>query len=151
MAWVGCLDGAAIYPPGLPGSLVAEYSVDNVMTLVGTGTWILLSIGLVVGLALAIVFNLRIGIRYRSALAQKLVDLRLERMLVALGISPQEYLHHERVVDIHEQMRRCGECGNTALCDDNLQSGSVTLDSIGYCRNEQSLQKLGTRQETGAA
>lgn len=93
-------------------------------------------------LLLTIIYNVKVGARYREPLAQKLQTLRLNKMLSALGIDTYEYLHKESVVTIHEQMNRCSECANTDECDDNLSSESITADEIDFCNNEASLQDM---------
>jgi hypothetical protein len=111
---------------------------------------ILLSLLLVtfaVLLMAAIVFNFQAGMKYRKALADKLNDFRLAKMLAALGIGIEEYLSTERVVDIHTHMTRCGACENTGACDDRLAQGRISPDDIGFCNNEESLQKLARTRE----
>jgi hypothetical protein len=90
----------------------------------------------------AIVFNFKAGLRYRRALATRLDNFRLAKMLTALGIDIDEYLSTERVVDIHRQMERCGACENVGECDDRLAQGPVEAGDIGFCNNEQSLQAI---------
>ena len=100
-------------------------------------------------LMIAIVFNFKAGLRYRRALAEQLDNFRLARMLGALGIDIDEYLSTERVVDIHAQMTRCGACENMGECDEKLTAGNISSDDIGFCNNEQSLQKLARAREQG--
>jgi len=99
-----------------------------------------------VSLFLAIVFNVRVGIKYREPLAKKLDTLRLSKMLSALGISTTEYLHTENIVTINEQMERCSECVNTEECDDNLSKDTIDVDGIDYCNNESSLKDILTKK-----
>ncbi|MGB5177762.1 MAG: DUF6455 family protein [Gammaproteobacteria bacterium] len=93
-------------------------------------------------LPLAIVFNTRAGMKYRQGIAAQLEQLRLGKMLTALGIDTDSYLSRERVVDIREQMQRCNQCDNTVECDTRLAEGAVDTDDISYCNNEASLQKI---------
>ena len=103
-------------------------------------------------LMVAIVFNFRAGQKYRRALAEQLDNFRLAKMLTALGIDIDEYLSTERVVDIHTQMTRCGACENVGECDEKLAGGSISVGNIGFCNNEQSLQKLArAHEQTGTA
>ncbi len=95
-----------------------------------------------VSLFLAIIFNMKAGIKYREPLARKLHTLRLGKMLSALGVNTVEYLHTESVVTINEQMDRCAECVNTEECDDNLSTNNVSLNEIDFCNNESSLKSL---------
>jgi hypothetical protein len=94
-----------------------------------------------VSLFLAIIFNVKAGIKYREPLAKKLHMLRLSKMLSALGISTFEYLHTESLVTINEQMDRCSECTNTDECDDNLSS-NIDINHIDFCNNESSLKNM---------
>jgi len=96
----------------------------------------------------AIVFNTRAGMKYRQRFAEQLQQLRLGKMLTALGIDTDHYLSSERVVDIREQMERCNNCGNTGECDTRLAEGAVAADSIDYCNNEATLRKI-TGQHKG--
>lgn len=95
----------------------------------------------------AIIYNVKIGARYREPLAQKLETLRLNKMLSALGIDTYEYLHKESVVTIHEQMNRCSECANTDECDDNLEANAIDASNIEFCNNESSLKDLLVKKQ----
>ena len=86
--------------------------------------------------------NLIIGMEFRKNLARKLHALRLNKMLTALGIDINSYLHNERVIDIEEQIDRCSSCQNTDTCDDQLDSGTIQASNIDYCNNEKSLQQM---------
>ncbi len=110
----------------------------------------LLLVAFAILLMVAIVFNFKAGLKYRRALAEQLSNFRLARMLTSLGIDIDEYLSTERVVDIHTQMTRCGACENVDECDEKLARGSIRADDIGFCNNEQSLQKLArSHEQTG--
>jgi len=120
----------------------------NLLNIVSVISVLLLGILLVVFtilLPVAIIFSTRSGIKYRQELAAQLDRLRLGKMLAALGIDTDSYLSSERVVDIHKQMERCTACANTEECDTQLAEGTAVTDSIGYCNNEASLQKIGGR------
>jgi len=96
-------------------------------------------------LPVAIVFNYRAGMKYRATLAGQLNNLRLGKMLAALGIDIDSYIASERVVDIHQHIKRCGECNNPGPCDTALADGNLAPDSIEFCNNEQSLQGIVNR------
>ena len=89
-----------------------------------------------------IIFNMRVGTRYRARLAQQLDSLRLSKMLSALGIDTNTYLHSQRVVDINNHMERCLQCDNTEQCDDNIESNNINTENISYCKNEESLKDV---------
>ena len=96
----------------------------------------------VVFLFTAIIFNMKTGERYRSMLANKLVNLRLNKMLGALGVDVNTYLHNESIVDIQNQMARCTECENTDQCDDRLSNNEIAAADIDFCNNEKELQEI---------
>lgn len=118
------------------------------MNLVSIVSVLLLGLLLVIFtvlLPVAIVFNTRAGMKYRQGIAEQLQRLRLGKMLAALGIDRDSYLSRERAVDIREQMQRCKSCGNSVECDTRLADGVVDTDTIGYCSNEASLQKIAAQ------
>lgn len=118
------------------------YCRMDVFTLI-TGTLLVVAIAYVIlRLAVVIAFNVRTGMLYRQRLARKLEQLRLKRMLAALGIDVNRYLHHERVIDIEDQMNRCEACENTQACDENLLKDKISTDTIDYCNNEQTLREM---------
>lgn len=45
-------------------------------------------------LFIVIIFNMRRGRKYRQALAGKVAQLRLNKMLVALGVDTNAYIHY---------------------------------------------------------
>jgi hypothetical protein len=132
-----------------------ESRTNLMTTTISLLSAILLSLLLVtfaILLMIAIVFNFKAGLKYRKALAEKVNHFRLAKMLTALGIDIDEYLSTERVVDIHTHMTRCGACENIDECDDRLAQGRLSPDDIGFCNNEQSLQKIArTHEQTGTA
>ena len=101
----------------------------------------------VIWLSVAIVFSTRSGMKYRRALAEQLDQLRLGKMLAALGMDTDSYLSRERAVDIHKHMERCAACANTEECDTRLDEGPMDIASISYCNNEASLQKIAEQQK----
>jgi hypothetical protein len=100
-------------------------------------------------LMIAIVFNFRAGMKYRKSLAEQVNNLRLAKMLGALGIDIEEYLSTERVVDIQTQVTRCGACENVEECDDSLARGSLDARDIAFCNNEEALQKIARAHDQG--
>lgn len=119
----------------------------NILSLIISGLLGLMLAAFSLLLFAAIVFNLNIGKRYRRRLARELERLRLAKMLAALGVDTSSWLHSERIVDIHNQMKRCAECTQTAECDDRLAGGDVDPGQIGFCDNEQSLKELLEKQK----
>jgi len=86
--------------------------------------------------------NVIVGMEFRKNLAQKVDALRLNKMLAALGIDINNYLHTERVIDIEEHIDKCSTCQNTETCDDQLAKGTIQASNIDYCNNEESLQHI---------
>jgi hypothetical protein len=124
----------------------------NLMSLVSVISILLLGLLLItftILLPVAIIFNTRVGMKYRESLANQLEQLRLGKMLAALGIDTESYLSSERTVDIRAHMLRCSACANTDECDSSLREGSVTSGNIDYCNNKASLRKIAERLEEG--
>jgi hypothetical protein len=119
----------------------------NVFSLIIAGLFGMLLMAFATLLTVAIVFNLAAGKRYRESLAKQLNSLRLGKMLTALGVDIDDYLHHERAVDIHDQMQRCSGCAQTERCDEQLADGKIDNDQLGFCNNEQTLVSLTTRNK----
>ena len=86
--------------------------------------------------------NVIVGMEFRKSLARKVNALRLNKMLAALGIDTNNYLHSERVIDIEEHIDKCSTCLNTETCDDQLSKGAIQASNIDYCNNEESLQQI---------
>ena len=83
------------------------------MTVIAVGLLWLLAAVLAFILFAAIFFNMKVGMRFRQDLANRIHGLRLGKMLNALGIDIDSYLHSEPVVDIENQINRCTQCTNT--------------------------------------
>ena len=119
--------------------------MDLISLIIATLLGLLISL-LAVLLFVAIIFNMKRGRKYRQALARKLAQLRLNRMLISLGIDVNAYIHDAHVADIYNHMERCEECSNTEECDNTLVKENIKSDEIGFCNNEQSLQKIAEAQ-----
>ncbi|OOG20777.1 hypothetical protein B1C78_17035 [Thioalkalivibrio denitrificans] len=95
-------------------------------------------LALIIALAWAISANMREGLLFRSGLARRLEELRLQRLMALLGLDPNRYLHAARIVDVERHMRTCKECEETARCDDALDK--ETPDALaGRCANYREL------------
>lgn len=119
----------------------------NTLNLVALGILALALAAFMVLLPVAIVFNMKAGMKYRQELAQKLDSLRLGKMLAALGMDLDEYLASNPVVNIRDQMDRCTACNNTEECDDKLSSNAIDTDRIGFCNNEESLRDMVSKPD----
>lgn len=120
--------------------LMGVFSVIVIILLV------ILILAFTISLFLTIIFNVRVGITYREPLAKKLHSLRLSKMLTALGINVNEYLHTVNVATINQQIDRCTDCASTKECDDNLSNNSIAINEIDYCNNESSLKDMLTKK-----
>jgi hypothetical protein len=117
----------------------------NTITLIALAVLALVVVSFSVLLPLAIVFNVRAGEKYRKGLAEKVNQLRLGKMLKALGVDIDVYLNSERSLEIQQQIDRCAACGNTAECDDKLAGDALSPDSIDFCNNEESLREIAKK------
>ena len=93
-------------------------------------------------LFIRIMFNMQAGIRSRSELLGRIEGLRLNRMLTALGIDIKEYLHSENTADVYRQMKDCGDCTETGLCDEKLAGDRINADEIDFCNNEKPFREI---------
>ena len=114
----------------------------NIISVTSLLLLVLLMASFIFLLSTAIIFNTRAGMKYRTTLAARLKQLRLGKMLAALGIDTDSYLSRERAVDIHQHMQRCTSCTNTEECDSRLTDENIDTETIDYCNNEASLRKL---------
>ena len=119
--------------------------MDLISLIVATLLGLLITL-LTALLFIAIILNMKRGRKYRQALARKVAQLRLNKMLLALGVDTNAYIHDEHIADIYKNMERCEECGNTEECDDALSKDKINPGEIVFCNNEQSLQKIAAAQ-----
>jgi len=117
----------------------------NIISIFIGGLLAVLTLAFTVLLASAIVFNLNAGKKYRKSLANSVDQLRLSKMLTALGIDVDTYLHTERIVDIQQHMDRCSACETLEKCDEQLSKGRLDAADISFCDNEQSLQEIARK------
>ena len=119
----------------------------NIFTFLFVGLLAILHAIFAITLAVAIVFNIKAGLKYRNKLAQQIEELRLSRMLGTLGIDTEAYLHSEQGLEIKKQIERCAGCGNTQTCDEQLAAGDVSADNIDYCDNRDDLRSIISKQQ----
>lgn len=91
--------------------------------------------------------NVIIGKTYRQALQAELSGLRLDRMLAALGIDRDRYLHRQNTQETHQQIQRCRDCDNTDICDEKLFAQGVDINNIDYCNNAEALKTIVNKQD----
>ncbi len=118
----------------------------NLLSLIVAGLLTVLTLAFATMLVSAIIFNLQAGKKYRHSLAKRIDQLRLSRMLSALGIDVNSYLHTQGIVDIQKHMDLCSACENTDTCDEQLADGHVRVADIDFCNNEKSLQDIARNQ-----
>ncbi|MDH5436352.1 MAG: DUF6455 family protein [Gammaproteobacteria bacterium] len=94
----------------------------------------------------AIVFNFNLGKKYRQPVAKKVHQLRLGKMLNALGIDINDYLYNERMIDIQNQIVRCEACNNIEECDEKLADDHLDASEIDFCNNERSLKEIMSKK-----
>ena len=114
----------------------------DIFTLIVGGILGLFVLYVIMRMSYVIMRNVIVGMEFRKRLAQQVNALRLNRMLAALGIDVNSYLHKERIIDIEEQIDKCASCQNTETCDDQLARGTITAGTIDYCNNEEALQQI---------
>ena len=114
----------------------------NLFSLIVAGLLTMLTLAFTVMLVSAIVFNMKSGKKYRVSLARRFDQLRLSKMLSALGIDVNSYLHTQGIVDIQKHMDRCSACENTTTCDEQLATGDIKASDIEFCNNEKFLQDV---------
>lgn len=114
----------------------------DIFTIIVGGILGLFMLYVIMRMSYVIMRNVIVGMEFRKRLAQQVNALRLNKMLAALGIDVNSYLHKERVIDIEEQINKCSSCRNTETCDDQLAKGTITAGNIDYCNNEEALQHI---------
>ena len=102
--------------------------------------WFLLAV-LFCGLAIQFaVIGLRIRKRGHAheVLLNRVMRLRMYKMLKFLGASPDEYLSVVPAADINQQIHRCIHCRTTEICDNCLRDGKRIVN-MNFCPNHRSL------------
>lgn len=100
--------------------------------------FIFLTIFIIIGLFRSIMKSSRQGETFYQNLIDRIEQLRMHKMLQALGIDEKEYTHSNQVNEIEMHMNRCRECSNTEQCDSELESGEIK-HADQYCPNNEDL------------
>ena len=100
--------------------------------------FILLTIFIIIGLFRSIMKSSRQGETFYQNLIDRIEQLRMHKMLQALGIDEKEYTHSNQVNEIEMHMNRCQECSNTEQCDSELENGEIK-HADQYCPNNEDL------------
>ena len=102
---------------------------------------LVLLLSLVIGFCLVIAHQWRKG-RQRhqdyQELRQRIIQLRLFKMLTHLGASLEDYTRIIPRSEIEKHVRNCKQCAELETCDACLRDGSVILD-MNFCPNYGSL------------
>jgi hypothetical protein len=114
----------------------------DILTIIAGGILAVFMLYVIMRMSYVIMRNVIVGMEFRKNLARQLNALRLNKMLAALGIDVNNYLHKERVIDIEQQIDKCSSCQNTDICDDQLSKGTIKASNIDYCNNEEALQHI---------
>ncbi len=117
----------------------------NIFSTAIAGFFAVLAVAFLLFLVVAIVRNLRTGLRYRQGIARQLSFLRLDRMLGIHGIDQASYLHSQPIRDIRDQMKRCSDCASTRECDRLLDEG--VGDQADFCDNDEKLRQVKKQVE----
>ena len=120
----------------------------DIFTLLAGGILGLFLLYVIMRMSYVIMRNVIVSMEFRKNLAGKVHSLRLNKMLGALGIDVNRYLHNERILDIEEHIDKCTACQNTDTCDEQLAQGSITVGNINYCNNAQALQQIVANKAT---
>ena len=100
--------------------------------------FIILAAFTIVGLFRSIMKSSQQGETFYRNLTDRIKQLRMHRMLQALGVGEKEYALAHPVSDIEMHMDRCRQCSNTEQCDSELATGEVK-QAEEYCPNNKDL------------
>ena len=76
------------------------------------------------------------GVAFRQDLENRVSAEPMARMLEANGVSREEYLASEQVVQIETHLRKCMACEEKGSCKKELDAG-VENPGEGYCPNHE--------------
>jgi hypothetical protein len=82
--------------------------------------------------------NMKNGRKFRRDLAQRLNQLRMTKLLTALGLDFDIYLHQVPVHKITQSMSKCESCVTTSACDEKLSQPAIQQTDIEFCPNQES-------------
>ena len=111
--------------------------------------FILLTIIIIIGLFRSIMKSSQQGEKFYQNLLERIKQLRMHKMLQALGIDEKEYTRGNQVNEIEMHMNRCQGCGNTEQCDAELESGEIK-HADQYCPNNEDLLNSAKNRSSSA-
>ncbi len=94
--------------------------------------------------------NMRQGREFRRNLAQSLQQLRLSKMLTALGLDTNLYLHKSSVHNIKQHMSKCENCSTTGACDEKLSQPTFQHAELEFCPIQEGLVEFSTTTSKAA-
>ncbi len=109
--------------------------------------FILLATAITFGLFRAITKSSQQGETFYQKLTDRIGQLRMHKMLQALGINEKEYTRSNQVNEIEMHINRCRDCGNTEQCDAELESGEVKHADQYYPTNYDVLRAAHKKSE----
>lgn len=93
--------------------------------------------------------NVRQGRVVRKLLAERVESLRMSKMLHALGLDFNKYLHSVPLCQINESIGKCETCSTTDECDQKLKVDKVGIKDIGFCPNQECLGQFHKLEKKG--
>jgi hypothetical protein len=88
--------------------------------------------------------NMRQGREFRRNLSQSLQQLRMSKVLSALGLDTNLYLHKLSVHNIKQHMSKCENCATTSACDEKLSQPSIQHAELEFCPIQKSFFQFST-------
>ncbi len=116
------------------------------MTIIIGGALSLLLSYFILRLCYVIMINLINGRQFHHSLEKQFDQLRLSKMLGALGINKTSYIYQTNVNEIKQQMSSCSACENTDECDEKLSTPEIDISNIEFCNNEAELKDIKNQQ-----
>ena len=90
--------------------------------------------------------NVLNGQSFHDSLVAQISNMRMGKMMDALGINKAKYIHQESVLDINHHIDTCNACENTDECDEKLESETIGVEDIKFCGNESSMVEITFKQ-----
>jgi hypothetical protein len=94
--------------------------------------------------------NMRQGLEFRRNLTQNLHQLRMSKVLSALGHDTNLYLHKLSVHNINQHMSQCENCNTTDACDKKLSQPSIQHVEFEFCPIQESLFQFSSSTSKAA-
>ena len=118
-------------------------NTTTLIILTALGAWLTYYI---VMLVIQIRKNVLTGQSFHDSLIAQISTMRMGRMMEALGINKEKYIHLESALDINHHIDTCNACDNIDQCDEKLDQNNVRIEDIKYCDNESSMVEITFKQ-----